>query len=206
VAARAGGRGRGHQAPRPQRPGTGNGNGHGNGHGTGTGTGTGSPDDEAQLSADQAAVTLTKLRLSVAVEVVIVMTVLAITAILVNTPTARETYRPPASASAAFNTGGPQGSGRVSIVVSPARLGPNQLRLSFANDKGQPYSPQQIEAVVALPQRNLGPLSVKLTAGKPGSYLSAPVIFTITGQWQVRITIRSDAFDETTVTIPVSVH
>jgi hypothetical protein len=29
---------------------------------------------------------------------------------------------------------------------------------------------------------------------------------TITGQWQLRITIRSDAFDETTVTIPVSVH
>jgi len=26
------------------------------------------------------------------------------------------------------------------------------------------------------------------------------------GQWQFRITIRSDAFDETTVAVPVSVH
>jgi copper transport protein len=192
VAVRAGARGRGHQDTRPSRPGAGN--------------GAGGPDDEAQLSADQAAVTLTRLRWSVSVEVLIVTTVLAVTAILVNTPTARETYNPPASASAAFDTGGPQGSGQVSIVMSPDKLGPNQLRLSVTNRNGQPYHPAQITAVVALPERNLGPLPVTLTAGQPGSYLSAPVILTITGQWQIRITIRSDAFDETTVTIPVSVH
>jgi copper transport protein len=192
VAARAAGRGRGHHGTRPQRAGAGN--------------GAGGPDDEAQLNADKAAVTLTRLRWSVAVEVVIVMAVLAVTAILVNSPTARETYSPPASASAAFDTGGPQGSGQVSIVMSPARLGPNQLRLSVTNDKGQPYRPQQVEAVVALPERDLGPLPVKLTAGQPGTYLSTPVILTITGQWQIQVTIRSDAFDETTVTIPVSVH
>ena len=192
VAVRAGGRGRGHQDTRPSRPGAGN--------------GTSGADDEAQLSADQAAVTLTRLRWSVAVEVVIVTAVLAVTAILVNTPTARETYNPPASASAAFNTGGPGGTGQVGIVMTPARLGPNQLRLSVTNAEGQPYRPAQIEAVVALPQQNLGPLPVTLTAGQPGAYVSAPVILTITGQWQISITIRSDAFDETTVTIPVSVH
>jgi uncharacterized protein YcnI len=49
-------------------------------------------------------------------------------------------------------------------------------------------------------------LNVKLTAEKPGIYLSAPVIVTITGQWQLRITIRTDAFDETTVAISVAVH
>jgi copper transport protein len=192
VAVRAGGRGRGHQDTRPSRPGAGN--------------GTGGPDDEAQLSADQAAVTLTRLRWSVSIEVVIVTAVLAVTAILVNTPTARETYNPPASASAAFDTGGPGGTGQVSIVMSPDRLGPNQLRLSVTNAKGQPYRPAQIEAVVALPERDLGPLPVTLTAGQPGAYVSAPVILTITGQWQISITIRSDAFDETTVTIPVSVR
>jgi copper transport protein len=124
----------------------------------------------------------------------------------VNTPTARETYRPPASAKTAFNTGGPQGTGTVSFLVTPDRLGPNQIRLSVTNDKGQPYRPQQVDAVLALPERNLGPLPVKLTAQGPGTYLSAPTVVTITGQWQLRITIRSDAFDETTVTIPVAVH
>jgi copper transport protein len=168
--------------------------------------GTGGADEQAQLNADKATVTLTRLRWSVSIEVAIVTAVLAVTAVLVNTPTARETYSPPATAAIAFNTGGPQGTGKVSVLVTPGRLGPNQLRLSATNDQGQPYRPQQVEAVLVLPERNLGPLPVKLTAEEPGTYLSAPVIVTITGQWQLRITIRSDAFDETTVTIPVPVH
>lgn len=189
---KAGGRGRTGHGPRPRRadvPG-----------------GTGGADEEARRSADQAAVTLTRLRWSVSIEVAIVTAVLAVTAALVNTPTGREAYRPPATAKAAFNTGGPRGTGTVSVLVTPDRLGPNQIRVAVTNDHGQPYRPQQIGATLALPERNLGPLPVKLTAQGPGTYLSAAAIVTITGQWQLRITIRSDAFDETTVTIPVSVH
>ena len=37
-------------------------------------------------------------------------------------------------------------------------------------------------------------------AGAAFSYVA------ITGQWSLRITIRSDAFDETTVTIPAAVR
>ena len=192
VTAKAGGRGRAGHGSRPRR--------------SDVPDGTSGADEDAQLSADQAAVTLTRLRWSVFIEVAIVIAVLAVTAVLVNTPTARETYRPPASAKAAFNTGGPQGTGTVSVLVTPDRLGPNQIRVSVTNDTGQPYRPQQVGAVLALPERNLGPLPVKLTAQGQGTYLSAPTVVTITGQWQLRITIRSDAFDETTVTIPVSVH
>jgi len=198
VTVKAGVRGRGHHGnhgSRPPRTGT-------------RGGAEGPADDEAQLNADQAVVTLRRLRWSVSVEVAIVTIVLAVTAVLVNTPTGREAYAPPATASAAFNTGGPQGTGNVSVTVTPARLGPNQLRLSVTNSKGQPYRPQEVDAVLALPARDLGPLPVKLTpsASQPGIYASAPVIVTLTGQWQVRITIRSDAFDETTVTIPVTMH
>jgi len=192
VTAKAGGRGRAGNGSRPRRADAPN--------------GSGGPDDEAQLNADQAAVTLRRLRWSVSIEVAIVLVVLAVTAVLVNTPTARETYAPPATGSAAFNTGGPQGAGHVSIVMTPDQLGPNQIRVTVTNDQGQPYSPQQVEAALALPARNLGPLSVTLTAAGPGTYLSGPAIVTLIGQWQLRITIRSDAFDETTVTIPVSVH
>ncbi|HEX6519819.1 MAG TPA: FixH family protein [Streptosporangiaceae bacterium] len=190
VTVKAGARGRGSRPPR-----TGARNGAG-----------GPPDDEAQLNADEAALTLRRLRWSVSIEVVIVTAVLAVAAVLVNTPTARETYIPPASAVAAFSAGGPQGTGNVSVEVIPDRLGPNQLRVTVTNAKGQPYRPQEIDAVMALPERDLGPLPVKLTQDQAGTYLSTPVILTITGQWQVRITIRSDAFDETTVTMPVSVH
>jgi copper transport protein len=192
VTVKAGGRGRAGHGQRPPR--------------TGTRNGAGGPDDEAQLNADQAALTLRRLRWSVSVEVAIVTVVLAVTAVLVNTPTAREAYAPPATAAAAFSTGGPGGAGIVNLLVTPDRLGPDQLRVSVRDDKGQPYRPQQIEAAMALPERDLGPLPVKLIQEQPGTYISAPVIVTITGQWQVRITIRSDAFDETTVTIPISVR
>ena len=192
VTSKAGARARASHSLRPRR--------------TETQAGDGGGDESAQLNADQAAVTLTRLRWSVSVEVAIVAVVLAVTAVLVNTPTARETYRPPTTATAAFDTGGPQGTGKVSVVVTPARLGPNVFRMSVTNVNGQPYRPQQITAVLALPDRNLGPLPVRLTAEGPGTYHSAPAIVTITGQWSLRITIRSDAFDETTVTIPVAVH
>jgi len=65
---------------------------------------------------------------------------------------------------------------------------------------------EQIQAVLSLPARHLGPLSVPLAPDGPGRYLGGPVGITMTGQWQLRITIRSDAFDEATVAVPVSVH
>jgi copper transport protein len=168
--------------------------------------GAGESDAEAQFHADRTSVTLRKLRWSVTAEVVIAAGVLAVTAILVNTPTARETYKPPATAAADFDTGGPAGNGTVSAVVTPDGLGPNQVRLSLTNTAGQPYQPEQIEATLSLPDRNLGPLPVQLNVQKRGVYLSAPVVASFTGQWQLRVTIRSDTFDETTIAITVPIR
>jgi copper transport protein len=154
----------------------------------------------------RAAVTLGRLRWSVAAEAMIAAAVLAVTALLVNTPTARETFTPPASAVVAFNTGGPDGRGSVSVTMTPAVLGPNRIRVSVTGTTDRPYRPQQIQMSLELPARHLGPLAVALTPAGPGQYASAPVTVTITGQWQLWITVRSDAFDETTVSVPVSVR
>jgi copper transport protein len=153
-----------------------------------------------------AAVTLRKLRWSVAAETIIVSAVLAVTAVLVNTATARETFTRPVAAAVAFNTGGPGGRGHVSITVTPAVLGPNQVRVSVTGSTGRPYSPQQIEVSLVLPARHLGPLPVALRQQGAGRYASGSITVPITGQWQLQITIRSDAFDETTVVVPVPVH
>jgi copper transport protein len=154
----------------------------------------------------RAAATLGRLRWSVAAEAMIATAVLAITAVLVNTPTARETFTPPASAVVAFNTGGPDGRGSVSVTMTPAVLGPNRIRVSVTGTTDRPYRPQQIQMSLELPARHLGPLAVALTPVGPGQYASPPVTVIITGQWQLWITVRSDAFDETTVIVPVSVH
>jgi copper transport protein len=57
-----------------------------------------------------------------------------------------------------------------------------------------------------MPARNLGPLPIRLTRDGPGRYQGGPAIVSAAGQWQLRITIRSDAFDEATVVLPFSVH
>jgi copper transport protein len=191
--------------PRPGRGGPANGNGHGSASGNDSANSNDSASG-AKPDSGHVAVTLARLRLSVIAEVVIAATVLAVTAVLVNTPTARETFTRPASATVAFNTGGPGGRGSIALTVTPARLGSNQVSVSITGSTGRPYRPQQVQAALSLPARQLGPLAVRLTPARPGHYIGGPVTVTITGQWQLQITIRSDAFDETTVTVPVSIH
>ena len=47
---------------------------------------------------------------------------------------------------------------------------------------------------------------MKIVQAQSTTYLSMPVAVTLDGQWQMRITIRGDAFYETTVTIPVTIR
>jgi copper transport protein len=186
-------------------PGNGGGYGEGAANGSSNGAANGSSNGSSPDSGHMT-VTLRRLRWSVAAETMIVLVVLAVTAVLVNTATARESFAPPASAAVAFNTGSPGGRGDVSITVTPAVLGPNQVRVSVTNSAGRPYSPQQIGVALLLPARHLGPLPVALKQDGAGRYASGSVAVPIAGQWQLQITIRSDAFDETTVAVPVAVH
>lgn len=176
------------------------------GHGSPSGAAANGSSNGSAPDCGHTAVTLSKLRWSVAAETTIASAVLAVTAVLVNTPTARETFTQPASVAVPFNTGGPGGRGDISVTVAPAVLGPNQVRVSVTGSAGRPYSPKQIEASLLLPARHLGPLPVPLRADGAGRYASGSITVTITGQWQLQITIRSDAFDETTVAVPVTVH
>lgn len=204
-------------------PGTGDGHGNGTANGSPNSvvasvpsrrSGNGSPNGGAANGSSngsspdsgRTAVTLSKLRRSVAAETMIALAVLAVTAVLVNTATARETFKPPASATVAFNTGGPGGRGNVSVTVTPAVPGSNQVRVSVTGSAGRPYSPRQIEVSLLLPARHLGPLPVQIKSDGAGRYASGSVDVPITGQWQLLITIRSDAFDETTVAVPVAIH
>ncbi|HEY2550673.1 MAG TPA: copper resistance protein CopC [Streptosporangiaceae bacterium] len=159
-------------------------------------------------SADsgRTALTLSRLRWSVTAEALIASVVLAVTAVLVNSPTGRETFKPPVSAVAAFSTGGPGGRGNVRVTVTPAVLGPNQVRLSVTGSTGRPYTAQQVQAALLLPARHLGPLPIALKPDGAGHYASGSIAVPITGKWQLQITIRSDAFDEATVVVPVPVR
>ena len=148
---------------------------------------------------------LSRLRRSVAVEVAVGLCILALTAVLVNAEPGRTAYAVPVNRSVAFNTGGPGGSGTVNVIVDPAKVGSNTLHLSILDPTGQQKQVAEVDAALALPSRQLGPLPVTLTNAGPGHYLATTPI-SIAGTWQLRITVRTDETDETTLTIPVEVR
>lgn len=178
---------------------------NGSSNGSSGANGANGSSNGASPDSGRPAITLSRLRWSVAAEALIASGILAVTAILVNTATARETFTQPRTATAAFSTGVAGGRGDVTVTVTPAALGPNQITVSVTGSAGKPYRAAQVQVAVDMPARHLGPLAVPVKAVGPGRYLSQAVTMTITGQWQVQITIRSDAFDETTVLIPIPV-
>lgn len=149
---------------------------------------------------------LRRLRRSVAAELGIAAAILAVTAVLVNTATGREAYAPAVSASQAFSTGGPGGSGIVHVSAAPARLGPNTIEVSFTKASGQAFAPAQVTAALYFPARKLGPLPVTLIRTAPGQYRALGATVTFTGQWTLQVIVRSDEFDETSVTFPLGIH
>jgi copper transport protein len=149
---------------------------------------------------------LRRLRRSVAQELAFAAVILACTAMLVNTATGREAYAPTVSASRAFSTGGPGGTGIAHVFAAPARLGPNTIQVYLSTAGGRAFVPAQVTAALYFPARNLGPLPVTLTRTAPGQYRADTATVTFTGQWTLRIVVRGDASGETSVTFPLAIH
>jgi copper transport protein len=147
-----------------------------------------------------------QLRRSVAAELVVAVVVLALTAVLVNTATGREAYAPTVSAAQRFNTGGPGGAGTVHVFAEPARLGPNTIEVYFTQAGGQAFIPAQVTAALYFPAQEIGPLPVILTRTAPGQYRAENTTVTFTGRWSLQLIVRSDAFDETSVSFPLNIH
>jgi copper transport protein len=147
-----------------------------------------------------------RLRRSVAAELLVAVVILALTALLVNTATGREAYAPTVSASQPFSTGGPGGAGTAHVFAAPARLGPNTIDVYFTTAAGRAYVPAQVSAALYFPAHGIGPLPVTLTRTAPGQYRTQDATVTFTGRWTLQVIVRSDAFDETSVTFPVEIR
>lgn len=146
-----------------------------------------------------------QLRRSVAVETAVAAGVLALTAALVQTAPARNSYAAPVSATVAFDTRGPHGTGRIDVVVTPARLGSDSFHVSVLGPNGAPEVIPELRAALRLPARAIGPLPVALAGAGPGHYTATAPI-PIAGSWQLVLTVRTSDIDETTVTVPISIR
>jgi len=149
---------------------------------------------------------LARLRRSVALEAGVALVVLALSSILVESQpgrTEQAAQTGPTQATLAFNTG--TASGTITVYVGPGTEGQNQAHLYLNNAKGLPYDAAQLTLQFSLPAQDLGPLTATVEHDGPGHYVDEPLALGFPGTWTLSVTIRSDDFDETTLTVPVRI-
>lgn len=78
--------------------------------------------------------------------------------------------------------------------------------MSVTGNTGGPYIPKQIQAFLTLPARRFGPMAIPLVPAGPGRYWGGTVTLTLSGRWVLQITLLTDAFNETTVSVPIAIH
>ena len=149
---------------------------------------------------------LFRLRRSVALEAAVALIVLGFSSVLVESQPGRAAEAAlsgPTQATVPFDTG--TVSGTLTVDSEPGTEGPNQTHLYLSDAKGLPYNAAQITVEFTLPADNLGPLTATVRQEGPGHYEDQPLALTFPGTWTLSVTIRSDNFDETTVTVPVKI-
>ena len=152
---------------------------------------------------------LARLRRSVAAEFGLAVVVLAVTALLVESQPASETAPKagPVTVSSPFDTGSANGTGTgtVDVTLDPARAGADQMQITVLDKTGKPESVPEVDASLALPAQQLGPIKIILQAAGPGHYTAGNVLVPMSGAWQVLVTVRTTDIDQATVILNVAV-
>lgn len=140
---------------------------------------------------------------TVRVEALGVLLVLALTAVLVNlTPdaSARAEARP-------FNETKNYARGTVTLVITPALSGEtNAIHVNLATPEGRPGDALSITAQLSQPAAGIAQIDRPLLNAGTGHFLLENMNdFTVKGIWTVGLAIRSDEFQEQTVTFQVPI-
>jgi copper transport protein len=159
---------------------------------------------------------VSRFRRVVAVEVVLGAAVLAATATLVNAePAEAELTRIREEAAIPARTGpvnvvlpfdagaGPSGAGRLAVLVTPGKVGRNEVHLAVLDTAGRPKKVAELKAELWLPTRGIGPIPVQtqLIGGDHAIGPNAPI--TMPGLWELAVTIRTSEIDQAVVRVPV---
>jgi copper transport protein len=157
------------------------------------------------------------LRRSVLVEAAVAVGVLVVTTVLTNSPPGRVAAATPAAAAAPapggqaqgrtvelklpYDTGGKEAGakGTATLTVTPATTGGNQLTLVVAGSDGKPVDVPETQVSFTLPDRDLGPLPVKLTHTGTGTWTGTAQL-PLAGDWVAAVVVRSSDIDQDTET------
>ncbi|MEY9935343.1 copper transport protein [Catenulispora sp. GP43] len=150
---------------------------------------------------------LARLRRSVAAEFGLAIVVLAVTALLVESQPASEAAPKagPVTVTSPFDTGSANGTGTVRATLDPARVGTAQVSIDILDKTGKPEQVPEVDASLALPAQQLGPIKIKLQPAGPGHYTASGVVVPMSGAWQVLVTVRTTDIDQATVILNTTV-
>lgn len=146
---------------------------------------------------------LAVLRRSVAAEVALAVAVLAVTALLVNAV--------PGESAEAGGGGGPFATELtdddvvLGVDLDRAEVGPVVLTLTVADTSGAPLAPEEVRAELALPERDLGPITVALVDHGQGHLVSDGAEIPFPGEWELDVVVRTSDIDQSTFATVVEV-
>jgi copper transport protein len=139
------------------------------------------------------------LRRGLVAEAAIAVVVLAVTAVLVGSPRAAETYAP------ALTTTATAGGLTLTTGVDAAHTGSTTVHLSGHDTAGRAVPVSVVDASLTLPAQGIGPLPVTAAPGPDGE-ATAPVSFAVPGDWALDVTVASPVAAPTLFRVVVPVR
>lgn len=131
-----------------------------------------------------------QLRRSVAAETLLGVTVLAVTALLVNTVPAKSALAQP------YSTEIDVGTLLVDVTVDPAKAGSTDVHVYVLGRTGAVTDVAELTAELRLPARGIGPLDVSLERAGPGHFAAYGFELPVRGTWRLDIVVRLTEFDQ----------
>ena len=136
----------------------------------------------------------------VALEVVAAVAVLIATSLLVNEQPAKAALARPSSSIVSA-----QGI-TATIVVDPAKVGRAAMHIYANVATGQPATVQEATAKLSLPEKGINSLDVKLIRVSPSHHASYGFDLPVPGTWDLVVTLRTSATDQSTLQTKVKVR
>lgn len=142
------------------------------------------------------------LRRTLRLEVLLVVVVLAVTGALAGYPPAKTAANGPVNVT---TTIGPE---QLQLTVDPAKVGANEIHLYLLDPKtgAQFAGTKELTLTATLPGKGIGPIPLTAEKAGPGHYVVPSAVLGVPGTWELMVTDRVSAFDESTKTVKVAVR
>ena len=92
------------------------------------------------------------------------------------------------------------------VVVTPARVGPNEVHLTLSKRTGGPAGALNVTVQFALPAKGISPIDVTMRRAGVDHYISTGLTLPFAGDWQMTLKVLTDPVTEEVATSTVTIR